>query len=111
MTMPRLITLEEALAMAKADPNTPTLEQLRADHDECVKEADELYGPHVSSFFLHLIPKPLTDSEIQRPRQSNDERLREPDMTFEDAIRSGMVAMYLDYGTSVFNRIAQSSRV
>jgi len=115
--MPRLTTLEEARARAMADPSTPTLEELRANHDESVKESNEKYGASVPSFFLHLIPhptkgavRPANPANVSLPLKVHNEMLREPDMTFEDSLRSGMVASYLDYGTRVSNRIAQASR-
>jgi len=112
--LPKLITLEKAIAQAKADPNTPTIEKIMANFDNDVKEFEEDYGSHAPTVFLHLIPQPITDPKYLVVSENSfgihNRKLREPNVTFEDSIRMGMVASYLARGTTVVDTIAQASR-
>jgi hypothetical protein len=53
--MPELITMEQALRQSKG--NGRTLEDIKANYAETVKEVEAKYGPHVPSIYLHLLPK------------------------------------------------------
>jgi hypothetical protein len=102
---PELVTMEEAVRRAKADPATPTIEEMQVRHPQAAKEAEAEYGPHVPSIYLHLLPRRGRPKvgEPQEPVQTKSVRMspvfweefRElagrDGMTLHAAIRSALV--------------------
>jgi hypothetical protein len=54
-SQPEIITMDEALRESAG--RAPTIKEIQANYQQIVEEVEAKYGPHVSSIYLHILPK------------------------------------------------------